>query len=63
RLMRLAQRLVDAVGENPDDAPPESLALAREAHEILKAISQIVAAPANIQGGAASPQGRRATAA
>ena len=63
RLMRLAQRLVDAVAESPDDAPPESLALAREAHQILKAISQVVAAPAGIQGGTASAQNRPAVAA
>lgn len=45
RLMGLAQALVDAVGENPDDAPPESLALARQAREVLKSITDVLAAP------------------
>ncbi|AQR62970.1 hypothetical protein BZG35_15880 [Brevundimonas sp. LM2] len=61
RLMQLAQRLVDAVSEDPDDAPPESLALAREAHEILKSITQIVGAPAESQIGL--PLSQRAVAA
>lgn len=49
RLMTLAQRLVDSVSESPDDAPPESLALAREAREILKSVTQVLAAPGDAQ--------------
>lgn len=47
-LMALAQSLVDTVVENPDDAPPETQTLARQAQGILKAITQVltpVAAP------------------
>lgn len=46
RLMGLAQALVDTVGENPEDAPPETLALARQAREVLKAVTDVLAAPA-----------------
>ena len=63
RLMQLAQRLVDAVAENPDDAPPESLALAREARDILKGVTQIVAAPVDFQAAMAPPMTGRAVAA
>ncbi len=45
RLMQLAQSLIDAVAEEPDDAPPESLALARQAREVLKSITEVLAAP------------------
>jgi hypothetical protein len=46
RLMALAQTMVDAVAENPDDAPPETLSLAREARDILKSVTDVlVAAP------------------
>ena len=55
RLMALAQRLVDAVAENPDDAPPESLALAREARDILKSVTQIMAPPAEMPAASAAP--------
>jgi hypothetical protein len=54
RLMTLAQRLVDTVSESPEDAPPETLAMAREAREILKAITQVLAAPGEAQ--APAPQ-------
>ena len=54
RLMALAQRLVDVVSENPDDAPPESLALAREARDILKSVTQVLAAAPEMQ--ASAPQ-------
>jgi hypothetical protein len=44
--MALAQTMVDAVAENPDDAPPETLSLAREARDILKSVTDVlVAAP------------------
>jgi hypothetical protein len=49
RLMALAQRLVDTVAESPDDAPPETLAMAREAREVLKAITQVTAGPGEAQ--------------
>jgi hypothetical protein len=55
RLMALAQRLVDAVAENPDDAPPESLALAREARDILKSVTQIMAPPPEMPAASAAP--------
>ena len=45
RLMSLAQALVDTVSESPDDAPPESLALARQARDVLKSITDVLAAP------------------
>ncbi len=45
RLMGLAQALVDAVGESPEDAPPEALALARQAREVLKTVTDVLAAP------------------
>ena len=43
--MALAERMVAAVDEAPDDAPPEMQALAREARAALKAIKDILAAP------------------
>jgi len=63
RLMQLAQRLIDAVVENPDDAPPENLALAREARDILKSVIQIVATPVDVQASAAPTMTTRAVAA
>lgn len=49
RLMALARRLIDAVAECPEDAPPENLALAREAREILKSVTEVLAPPAEAQ--------------
>jgi hypothetical protein len=46
RLMQLAERLTGAVDEAPEDAPPEMLALAREAREILKSVTDVLAPPA-----------------
>ena len=43
KLMQLAQTLVDVVSESPDDAPPESLALARQARDILKSVTEVLA--------------------
>jgi len=43
--MSLAQALVETVSESPEDAPPESLALARQAREVLKTITDVLAAP------------------
>ncbi|WP_309629937.1 hypothetical protein [Brevundimonas sp.] len=43
RLMELAQKLIDTVAESPDDAPPETLALARQAREVLKSVTEVLA--------------------
>lgn len=45
RLMGLAQALADMVGEAPDDAPAEALALARQAREILRGVTDVLAPP------------------
>ena len=45
RLMGLAQALVEAVSESPEDAPPESLALARQARDVLKTITDVLGPP------------------
>jgi hypothetical protein len=52
RLMALAERMVAAVDEAPDDAPPEMRALARDAKAALRAIKDVLAAP-NAEGSAA----------
>ena len=46
QLMALAQSLIDTVSESPDDAPPESLILARQARDILKSVTNVLASPA-----------------
>lgn len=53
RLMGLAQALVDMVGEAPDDAPAEALALARQAREVLRGVTDVLAPP---PGEAAPPR-------
>ncbi len=55
RLMTLAQTLVDAVAENPEDAPPQTLALARQARDILKSVTEVMAAAPEIQAPMAPP--------
>ena len=50
RLMALAERLTSSVDDAPDDAPPEMQSLAREARTVLKAITDILAAPADLAG-------------
>ena len=45
RLMALAHTLVDAVGDSPEDAPPQTQALARQAREVLRSITEVLAAP------------------
>ena len=45
KLMRLAEDLVKAVDEAPDDAPPELLRMARAAREILKSVTEVLAPP------------------
>ena len=62
RLMQLAQRLIDAVVENPDDAPPESLALAREARDILKGVTQTLVSQSDGQAAPAPSLPSRAAA-
>ena len=52
-LMALAEQLVAAVDETPDDAPPESRRLAREAIALLKSVTDTPTAPQGI-GTAAS---------
>lgn len=44
-LMALAERLLAAVDEAPDDAPPEMRALAREARTVLRTVIDVLAAP------------------
>ena len=44
-LMELARELIETVSEAPDDAPPESLHLARRARDILRQITDVLAAP------------------
>ena len=55
RLMALAERLMDSVAESPDDAPPESLALAREARAIFKSVTQVTVAPVEMSAASAAP--------
>lgn len=45
KLVALAQSLIAVVSENPQDAPPESLALARRAREILRTVTEIAVPP------------------
>lgn len=45
RLMALAEQLLSAVDEAPDDAPPEMRALAREARTVLRTVTDMLAAP------------------
>lgn len=44
-LKSLAERLVASVDESPDDAPPECLALAKAAREILRGVNDVLATP------------------
>lgn len=44
-LLRLAERLMSSVAESPEDAPPEMLALAREARDALKTVTDVMASP------------------
>jgi hypothetical protein len=45
QLMALAQSLIDAVDENPDDAPPATVGMARQARDILKSVTDVLATP------------------
>jgi hypothetical protein len=44
RLMQVAKALIDAVSDSPEDAPPQTLALARQAREVLKSVTDVLAA-------------------
>jgi hypothetical protein len=46
RLMAIAERMVASVDEAPDDAPPEMVAMAREARSVLKSVTSVLASPA-----------------
>lgn len=52
RLMKLAEALAASVEEAPDDAPPELQRLAREARAALKAITEVMAPPAEAEAAA-----------
>lgn len=41
-LMNIAQALVDAVSEAPEDAPPEMVRLSSQAREVLKTVSEVL---------------------
>lgn len=47
QLMALAEQLVASVDDNTGDAPPELMRLASQARTILKAITEVLAAPAD----------------
>ena len=47
-LMDLARELVESVSEAPEDAPPESLHLARRARDVLRQITDVLAAPGDV---------------
>ena len=47
-LMDLARELIETVSEAPDDAPPESLHLARRARDVLRQITDVLAAPGDL---------------
>lgn len=49
RLMALAQSLMDLVAESPEDAPPDTLALARQARDIVRPITEVTGPPAEAQ--------------
>lgn len=60
RLLTLAQSLIDAVSECPDDVPPQSLMLARQARDILKTVTEVMAAPVKMESPARPPVPARA---
>lgn len=55
RLMALAERMVAAVDDAPEDAPPEMQLLAREARTVLKGVTDILAAPTEASVAAPAP--------
>ena len=42
KLMQVAQALADLVAENPEDAPPPVLALARQARDVLQGVNRVL---------------------
>lgn len=50
RMMALAQALVDLVDQNPDDAPPETLKLARDARILLRGVTETTLPPEPVSG-------------
>ncbi|MDZ4059583.1 MAG: hypothetical protein U1C75_00190 [Brevundimonas sp.] len=58
RLMALAERMVAAVDEAPEDAPPEMQLLARDARTVLKTVTDVLAPP--VEASAAQPSPSRA---
>ena len=57
RLMALAERLAASVDEAPEDAPPEMVALAREARTVLKSVKTLLTSSAD--AAAAAPAAPR----
>ncbi|MFC0634912.1 hypothetical protein [Brevundimonas balnearis] len=49
KLMALAETLVSSASEAPEDCPPEMTRLANQAREILKTVTEVLAAPAPAQ--------------
>lgn len=45
QLMALAERLAEAASESPEDCPPELFALATQARDILKGVTEVVVTP------------------
>lgn len=45
KLMVIASQLVEAVDQDPDDAPPEMVQLARQARSLLQSITDVLARP------------------
>ena len=48
--MQVAQSLIDLAAEAPEDAPPAVLALAREARDALKPVTNVLETPAAVEG-------------
>lgn len=55
QLLAVAQALIDAVDEAPEDAPPEARALARQARTVVKGITDVLAAPSSTQTAPSRP--------
>ncbi len=58
RLMALAERMVAAVDDAPEDAPPEMQLLARDARAVLKTVTDVLGPP--VEASAAQPTPSRA---
>ncbi|MDP3803156.1 hypothetical protein [Brevundimonas sp.] len=55
-LMALAERVLAAVDDAPDDAPPEMLILARDARTVLKSIKDVLGPPSDTAAAARESQ-------